>query len=188
MWWRWSEVIGFGTGDHRGEIYQNRSGVHLPMPELLHRGHCRLKVTMDFMQTAVNAFSIFLVGDLIDILQLPALYVLHSFDAINCNKARSISMMNIAREKLAATWTVVKDNKRTDEVTIETLELYRPLFKYLNGKEIAKLNLTNPRILVYVGTHAELNRHQVNKTSIHYYPITNKTNRSPTRDRRVESS
>ncbi|XP_068629122.1 uncharacterized protein [Battus philenor] len=147
----------------RAELYQNKSGVHLPMPEFLHRGHCRLNVTKDFMQTAVNAFAIFLDGDLSDILQLPAFYVLQS--------ARTISMMNIAREKLAATWTVVKHNKPTEEITIQTLELYRPLFKYLNGKEISKLNLSDDRILTYIGTHAELNRHQVGVIASKYIKI-----------------
>ncbi|XP_013148382.1 PREDICTED: uncharacterized protein LOC106110960 [Papilio polytes] len=147
----------------RAELYQNKSGVHLPMPEFMHRGRCRLNVTNDFMQTAVDAFAIFLEGDLNDILRLPPTYVLHS--------ARTISMMNIAREKLAATWTVVKENKPNEEISIQTLELYRPLFKYLNGKEIAKLNLTDNRILTYVGTHAELNRHQVGVVASKYIKL-----------------
>ncbi|CAG4963574.1 unnamed protein product [Parnassius apollo] len=70
-------------------------------------------------------------------------------------------MMKIAREKLAATWIVVKGQKRTDQITYQTLEMYRPLFKYLNGKDIAKLNLSDTRILRYIGTHAGLDRHQV---------------------------
>ncbi|KPJ13762.1 hypothetical protein RR48_10946 [Papilio machaon] len=147
----------------RAELYQNKSGVHLPMSEFMHRGRCRLNVTNDFMQTAVDAFAIFLEGDLNDILRLPPTYVLHS--------ARTISMMNIAREKLAATWTVVKENKPNEEITIQTLELYRPLFKYLNGKEIAKLNLTDNRILTYIGTHAELNRHQVGVVASKYIKV-----------------
>ncbi|XP_045542534.1 uncharacterized protein LOC106712274 [Papilio machaon] len=147
----------------RAELYQNKSGVHLPMSEFMHRGRCRLNVTNDFMQTAVDAFAIFLEGDLNDILRLPPTYVLHS--------ARTISMMNIAREKLAATWTVVKENKPNEEITIQTLELYRPLFKYLNGKEIAKLNLTDNRILTYIGTHAELNRHQVGVVASKYIKL-----------------
>lgn len=70
-------------------------------------------------------------------------------------------MMKIAREKLAATWSVVKGTTPTEAITYETLEKYRPLFKYLNGKEMAKLNLTDDRILSYIGTHPDLSRHQV---------------------------
>ncbi|XP_013167341.1 PREDICTED: uncharacterized protein LOC106117527 isoform X2 [Papilio xuthus] len=147
----------------RAELYQNKSGVHLPMSEYMYRGRCRLNVTNDFMQTAIDAFAIFLEGDLNDILRLPPTYVLHS--------ARTIAMMNIAREKLAATWTVVKENKPNEEITIQTLELYRPLFKYLNGKEIAKLNLTDNRILIYIGTHADLNRHQVGVVASKYIKL-----------------
>lgn len=76
-------------------------------------------------------------------------------------QARTIAMMNVAREKLAATWEVVKGDRKTVEIPHWTLEMYRPLFKYLNGREMAKLNLSDPKILSFVGTHAELNRHQV---------------------------
>ena len=70
-------------------------------------------------------------------------------------------MMRIAREKLAATWTVVKGNLQTEEVTYETLEKFRPLFKYVNGREMARLNLLDTKILSFIGTHPDLNRHQV---------------------------
>lgn len=70
-------------------------------------------------------------------------------------------MMNLAREKLAATWPIVKDGRHPIDVSYETLEMYRPLFKYVNGREIARLNLSDDRILNYIGTHPELNRHQV---------------------------
>lgn len=70
-------------------------------------------------------------------------------------------MLKIALEKFAATWDVVKGKRSPIEITFQTLELYRPLFKYINGREIARLNLSDERILQYVGTHPELNRHQV---------------------------
>lgn len=70
-------------------------------------------------------------------------------------------MMKIAREKLAATWKVVKGDRKTIEIPHWTLEMYRPLFKYLDGREMARLNLSDPRILTFIGTHAELTRHQV---------------------------
>lgn len=70
-------------------------------------------------------------------------------------------MMKIAREKLAATWGVVKAGRATMDISHLTLEMYRPLFKYINGREIARLNLSDERILTYIGTHAELDRHQV---------------------------
>ena len=70
-------------------------------------------------------------------------------------------MMKIAREKLVATWQVVRGRNRTIDITYETLERYRPLFKYINGREMARLNLSNDRILSYIGTHGGLNRHQV---------------------------
>lgn len=69
--------------------------------------------------------------------------------------------MKIAREKMAATWPVVKGSTPTEAIPYETLERYRPLFKYLNGKEMAKLNLSDSRILSYIGTHPDLSRHQV---------------------------
>lgn len=70
-------------------------------------------------------------------------------------------MMKIAREKIAVTWTIVKGNRSTNEITSDVLELYRPLFKYINGREIARLNLSDERILTYIGTHSDLDRHQV---------------------------
>lgn len=70
-------------------------------------------------------------------------------------------MMKIAREKLAATWKVVKGDRKTIDIPHWTLEMYRPLFKYLDGREMARLNLSDPRILTFIGTHAELSRHQV---------------------------
>lgn len=63
---------------HRSELFNNRSGVHLPLAEYIHRGYCELKITKDYMQTAVNAFAIFLHGTLDDIERLPADYVLRS--------------------------------------------------------------------------------------------------------------
>lgn len=70
-------------------------------------------------------------------------------------------MMKVAREKLSATWDVIKGNRKTVEIPHWTLEMYRPLFKYLNGREMAKLNLSDTKILTFIGTHAELSRHQV---------------------------
>jgi hypothetical protein len=70
-------------------------------------------------------------------------------------------MMKLEREKLAATWDVVKGDSETNEISYTVLELYRPLFKYLSGREISRLNLSDERILTYVGTHADLDRHQV---------------------------
>ncbi|XP_026726324.1 uncharacterized protein LOC113492837 isoform X2 [Trichoplusia ni] len=147
----------------RGEVFQNKSAVHLPFLEFVHRGHCHLKITKDYMQTAVNAFAIFIAGNLDDILRLPSLYVLHS--------ARTIAMMKIAREKMAATWSVVKGSTPTEAIPYETLERYRPLFKYLNGKEMAKLNLSDSRILSYIGTHPDLSRHQVGVVASRYIQI-----------------
>ncbi|CAH0722825.1 unnamed protein product, partial [Brenthis ino] len=137
----------------QSELFNNKSGVHLPPLEFIQRELCELKITRDFMQTAVNAFAIFLYGSLADIERLPANYVLRS--------ARSISMMKIAREKLVATWNVVRGSQPTNTITIQTLEMYRPLFKYINGREIARLNLSDDRILSYIGTHDGLDRHQV---------------------------
>ncbi|CAD0195370.1 unnamed protein product [Chrysodeixis includens] len=147
----------------RGEVFQNKSAVHLPFLEFVHRGHCHLRITKDYMQTAINAFAIFVAGNLDDILRLPSQYVLHS--------ARTIAMMKIAREKLAATWTVVKGSTPTEAITYEVLEKYRPLFKYLTGKEMAKLNLTDERILSYIGTHPDLSRHQVGVVASRYIQI-----------------
>ncbi|XP_050352552.1 uncharacterized protein LOC126774931 [Nymphalis io] len=144
----------------RAELFNNKRGVHLPPLELLHRGHCELNITRDLMQTAVNAFAIFLYGTLSDIVRLPADYVIKS--------ARTISMMKIAREKLAATWLVVRQGKPTRMISHNTLELYRPLFKYVTGREMARLNLSDERILTYIGTHADLDRHQVGVVASKY--------------------
>lgn len=88
-------------------------------------------------------------------------------------QARTISMMKISREKLAETWKVVKNGTPTYELTHEFLELYRPLFKYVNAKEMTRLNLLDTRILHYVGTHPDLNRHQVSSGSsnLQFYTI-----------------
>ncbi|CAG4921844.1 unnamed protein product [Colias eurytheme] len=147
----------------RSELYQNKSGVHLPMAEFIHRGYCSLKITKDYMQTAVNAFAILLYGDLDDISRLPSDYVLQS--------ARTISMMKIAREKLAAMWNVVKGDQDTSEISYETLAKYRPLFRYVNGKEMSKLNLSDVRILSYIGTHSHLDRHQVGLVASRYITL-----------------
>ncbi|XP_059049440.1 uncharacterized protein LOC131844543 [Achroia grisella] len=147
----------------RAELFDNKSSVHLPLSEYMHQGHCNLKITKDYMQTAVNAFSIFLEGNVDDIMRLPPMYVLRS--------ARTIAMMKIGREKLAATWTVVKGNNSSDSISYQTLEMYRPLFKYLNGREIARLNLSDDKILMYVGTHADLNRHQVGVVASKYLQL-----------------
>ncbi|XP_039745534.1 uncharacterized protein LOC120623546 [Pararge aegeria] len=147
----------------RSELFNNRSGVHLPLVEFMHRGYCELKITRDHMQTAINAFAIFLYGTLDDVERLPADYVLRS--------ARTISMMKIAREKLAVTWDVVKAGRQTRDISHLTLEMYRPLFKYINGREIARLNLSDDRILTYIGTHADLDRHQVGVVASRYIEI-----------------
>ncbi|XP_034824147.1 uncharacterized protein [Maniola hyperantus] len=154
----------------RSELFNNRSGVHFPFLEFLHRGYCELNLTRDYMQTAINAFAIFLYGTLDDIERLPADYVLRS--------SRTISMMKIAREKLAATWNVVKAGRDTIHISHLTLELYRPLFKYINGREIARLNLSDERILTYIGTHADLDRHQVGVVTSKYIEV-NKVWTSP---------
>ncbi|XP_064076860.1 uncharacterized protein LOC113392612 [Vanessa tameamea] len=147
----------------RAELFNNKRGVHLPPLELVHRGHSELNITRDFMQTAVNAFAIFLYGTLSDIARLPADYIIKS--------ARTISMMKIAREKLAATWLVVRRGKPTRLITYDTLERYRPLFKYVTGREMARLNLSDERILTYIGTHADLDRHQVGVVASKYIKI-----------------
>ncbi|KAH9638941.1 hypothetical protein HF086_005022 [Spodoptera exigua] len=141
----------------RSETFQGKSGVHMPFQEYLHKGHCRLKITKDYMQTAVDAFAIFISGSLTDVENLPSTYVLDS--------ARTIAMMTVEREKLAATWYVVKGSTPTVNITYETLEKFRPLFKYVNAREIARLNLSDDRILSYVGTHPDLSRHQALGTS-----------------------
>ncbi|XP_053601740.1 uncharacterized protein LOC128670248 [Plodia interpunctella] len=137
----------------RAELFRNVTGVHKPNLDYMVAGQFRLNLTKDRMQTAVNAFSIFIDGNMNDILQLPPKYVL--------NSARTIAMLKIAQEKLAATWTVVKNGRRPDRISHATLEAYRPLFKYVNGREIARLNLSDSRILKYIGTHPDLTRHQV---------------------------
>ncbi|XP_028164464.1 uncharacterized protein LOC114355694 [Ostrinia furnacalis] len=144
----------------RAEVFQNKTSVHLPSFEFMHRGHLFLQITNDYMQTAVNAFSILLKGNLQDVLRLPAGYVLKS--------AKTIAMMKIAKEKLAATWAVVKGNNLPIEISSIVLEMYRPLFKYLNGKEMARLNLSDEKILTFIGTHSDLDRHQVGVVASKY--------------------
>ncbi|XP_063634152.1 uncharacterized protein LOC134804822 isoform X2 [Cydia splendana] len=135
------------------EMFLNKTGVHLPSPDLLHTGHCRLRLTPDYLQTAVDAFAIILEGSLADVRALPADYVLRS--------ARTISIMKLPQEKLSAMWDVVLNGRKPREITYKTLEIYRPLFKYLSGQQMAQLNLNDPRIVNYIGTHPELTRHQV---------------------------
>ncbi|KAJ8733864.1 hypothetical protein PYW07_014415 [Mythimna separata] len=146
----------------RSEMFQDRGSVHLPFLHM-HRGHSLLKVTSDYMQTAVDAFAIFISGDINDVLRLPGSYVLQS--------ARTIAMMRVAREKLAATWEVVKGSTPTDEVPYETLEKFRPLFKYITGREMARLNLSDDKILSFIGTHPDLNRHQVGVVASKYIQV-----------------
>lgn len=62
----------------RAETFQGKAAVHLPLQELQQPGHCRLAITSDKMQTAMNAFAIFLYCNVEDILKLPAYYVLRS--------------------------------------------------------------------------------------------------------------
>ncbi|XP_041973999.1 uncharacterized protein LOC121729525 [Aricia agestis] len=148
----------------RAELYNGRSAVHLISPEFIHKGYCLLNVTKDHMQTAINAFAIFLYCHTEDIERLPADYVLRS--------SRSISMMRIERDKLAATWNVVmKEYESPMHIPHQTLEKYRPLFKYLSGHEIAQLNLSDDRILRFIGTHPDLNRHQVGVVASKYMKI-----------------
>ncbi|XP_045530069.1 uncharacterized protein LOC123717864 [Pieris brassicae] len=162
-----AQYIHFPCGKlFRAELVYNMSGVHLPMSEYLHRGYCKLDETKDYMQTAVNAFAIILNGDLDDIERLSSEYVLRS--------ARTISMMKLPKEKLTAMWDVVKGRRKTIDISYETLEKYRPLFKYINGKEIARLNLSDPKILSFIGTHAELDRHQVGVIASKYISINTK--------------
>ncbi|XP_047037171.1 uncharacterized protein LOC124642652 [Helicoverpa zea] len=132
----------------------------MPFLEYLHIGHCRLNITRDYMQTAVDAFAILIGGDLSDVERLPGSYVLRS--------ARTIAMMRLAREKLAATWYVVKGTTPTNKITFETLEKFRPLFKYVNGREMANLNLSDNKILSFIGSHPDLNRHQVGVVASKY--------------------
>ncbi|KAI8430098.1 hypothetical protein MSG28_000519 [Choristoneura fumiferana] len=61
--------------------------------------------------------------------------------------------------------------KQGQQITIDVLEKYRPLFKHLNGKQIARLNLTDDRIVTYIGTHPELNRHQVGIVASKYMKL-----------------
>lgn len=67
---------------HRVETFQDKSGVHLPFLEYMHRGYSKLKITKDYMQTAVNAFAIFIAGNLADVERLPGPYVLRSVSYI----------------------------------------------------------------------------------------------------------
>ncbi|XP_073946706.1 uncharacterized protein [Choristoneura fumiferana] len=160
----YSKVYHYPSGNiMHAQLFRNQSGVHLIKAQFLHRDHCRLNVTSDLMQTAVDAFAIILDGGLEDIKALPRDYVLHS--------ARTIAMMKIAREKLAAMWTVVLAGNKANTITIDVLEKYRPLFKHLNGKQIARLNLTDDRIVTYIGTHPELNRHQVGIVASKYMKL-----------------
>lgn len=76
-------------------------------------------------------------------------------------------MMKISHEKLAAMWTVVKAGRKAVEMKYEELEQYRPLFKYVTAREMARLNMNDTRILSFIGTHPDLTRHHVsNKTKI----------------------
>ncbi|XP_061709548.1 uncharacterized protein LOC133519548 isoform X2 [Cydia pomonella] len=145
------------------EMFLNKTGVHLPSPDLLHTGHCRLRLTPDYLQTAVDAFAIILEGSLADVRALPGDYVLRS--------ARTISIMKLPQEKLSAMWNVVLNGRRPSEITYKTLEIYRPLFKYLSGQQMAQLNLTDPRIVNYIGTHPQLTRHQVGVVASKYIKI-----------------
>ncbi|XP_063547409.1 uncharacterized protein LOC134754880 [Cydia strobilella] len=145
------------------EMFLNKTGVHLPSPDLLHTGHCRLRLTPDYLQTAVDAFAIILEGSLADVRALPGDYVLRS--------ARTISMMKLPQEKLSAMWDVVLNGRKPSDITYKTLEIYRPLFKYLSGQQIAQINLSDPRIVNYIGTHPELTRHQVGVVASKYIKI-----------------
>ncbi|KAI5642291.1 hypothetical protein NE865_05653 [Phthorimaea operculella] len=147
----------------RAELFNNKSAVHFPPREFIEKGRAMLKVTDDYMQTAINAFAILLDGSIDDIKNLPSDYVLKS--------ARTISMMRITNDKLAMLWTVMKHGRPTSEITYEELEMYRPLFKYVNAREIGRLNLTNTKILNFVGTHADLDRHQVGVIASKYMQL-----------------
>ncbi|XP_075978869.1 uncharacterized protein LOC142978339 isoform X2 [Anticarsia gemmatalis] len=137
--------------------------VTLPFVEYIHHDHAYLKLRHDYMQTAVDAFAIFLAGTIADIKRLPRSYVLRS--------ARTIAMMRIPREKLMVTWAVVKGSTPTEKISIAVLEQFRPLFKYVNGKEMARLNLLDNKILSYLGTHPDLNRHQVGVIASKYLQL-----------------
>ncbi|XP_048006349.1 uncharacterized protein LOC125241774 isoform X2 [Leguminivora glycinivorella] len=145
------------------EMFLNKSGVHLPPPDLLHTGYCRLRLTPDYLQTAVDAFAIILEGTLADVRLLPSDYVLRS--------ARTISIMKLPQEKLRTMWDVVLNGRQPREITYKTLEVYRPLFKYLSGQQMAELNLSDPRIVSYIGTHPELTRHQMGVVASKYIKI-----------------
>ncbi|CAK1548615.1 unnamed protein product [Leptosia nina] len=82
--------------------------------------------------------------------------------------------MKIPREKLSALWNVVKDKRNPLNISYETLAKYRPLFRYLSGKEIARLNLSDSKILSYIGTHADLDRHQVGLVASKYIRLNEK--------------
>ncbi|XP_004922974.3 uncharacterized protein LOC101739572 isoform X1 [Bombyx mori] len=147
----------------RSELFFNRSAVHLPPSDFTPAGQNLLKITNDYMQTAVNAFAIFVYGNVNDIYRLPPDYVLRS--------ARTIAMLQIPLEKLVATWYVVKQDRPTSTISYRVLELYRPLFKHLSGREMAKLNLSDERIVYYIGTHLDLNRHQVGVIANRYIEL-----------------
>ncbi|KAI8430099.1 hypothetical protein MSG28_000520 [Choristoneura fumiferana] len=75
----YSKVYHYPSGNiMHAQLFRNQSGVHLIKAQFLHRDHCRLNVTSDLMQTAVDAFAIILDGGLEDIKALPRDYVLHS--------------------------------------------------------------------------------------------------------------
>ncbi|KAJ2943868.1 hypothetical protein O0L34_g8194 [Tuta absoluta] len=147
----------------RAELFNNKSAVHYPPKEFIQKGYVLLKVTDDYLQTAINAFAILLEGSIEDIKNLPAEYVLKS--------ARTISMMLITRDKLAMLWTVMKNDRSTSDITYEELEMYRPLFKYVNAREIGRLNLRDTKILNFVGTYADLDRHQVGVIASKYMQL-----------------
>ncbi|XP_021181855.3 uncharacterized protein LOC110370396 [Helicoverpa armigera] len=144
----------------RAATFLGKKSVNMPFLEYLHIGHCRLNITRDYMQTAVDAFAILIGGDLSDVERLPGSYVLRS--------ARTIAMMRLAREKLAATWFVVKGTTPNNKITFETLEKFRPLFKYVSGREMSNLNLSDNKILSFIGSHPDLNRHQVGVVASKY--------------------
>ncbi|XP_072936212.1 uncharacterized protein [Epargyreus clarus] len=160
-----NKLLHYPTGQalRKAELFANEPSVHLPFAEMVHRGHCMLNITDDHMQTAVDAFAIFVEGTVEDIKRLPADYVLRS--------ARTISMLKISREKLAMTWIVVKGSNDTIHVSPEVLEMYRPLFKHINAREMARLNLLDDRILNYIGTHPDLDRHQVGVIASKYIKL-----------------
>lgn len=62
----------------RAETFHRKVAVHMPPQELHYPGHCRLKETNDKMQTALNAYAIFLYCSAKDIEKLSPQYVLRS--------------------------------------------------------------------------------------------------------------